>query len=298
LENLTFRTSHLIINLDETGFGASKSGRQQSRKVIVPQSLSKKPVFKETSHSHFITALCAISASGNALRSGIIAKRPTDHPDVDQYSFLRNVQRYVSPNAFVTRQIFNDYLRNVLSPHIAHWPESVGADARAIHIFGSHRARLSEVLKSWAASNRILLYLLLFHSSHLLQPLDQGFFRRLQIQYSLFAPIKNLSKIFNSFERIWTAIEATMIARLIWNGWTHTDNVCMIHEGECRECALDAEHVFADPTLQSSSERSVPTFEGVCGRGVNTSQFGLLNEDEVLISEAGQWPFCCHPFDY
>jgi hypothetical protein len=27
---------HLIINLDETGFGTSKSGRQKSHKVIVP----------------------------------------------------------------------------------------------------------------------------------------------------------------------------------------------------------------------------------------------------------------------
>jgi hypothetical protein len=45
---------HLIINLDETGFVASKSGRQKSRKVVVPQPLSKKPVFKETSDSHLL----------------------------------------------------------------------------------------------------------------------------------------------------------------------------------------------------------------------------------------------------
>jgi transposase len=125
-------SSHRIANLDETGFGASKSRTQKSRKGIVPQSLSKKLDFKETSDSHFITALCAISASGNLLRSGLIAKGQTDQPDTDQCSFLRNVQRYVSPNAFITRQIFNDYLRNVLSPYLAHWRESVGADARAI----------------------------------------------------------------------------------------------------------------------------------------------------------------------
>jgi hypothetical protein len=65
---------HLMINLGETGFRASKSGRRKSRKVIVPQSLSKRPVSKETSDFHFITALCAISASGNVLRSGLIAK--------------------------------------------------------------------------------------------------------------------------------------------------------------------------------------------------------------------------------
>jgi hypothetical protein len=41
----------------------------------VPQSLSKKPVFKESTDSNLITALCAISASGNVLMSGLIAKR-------------------------------------------------------------------------------------------------------------------------------------------------------------------------------------------------------------------------------
>jgi hypothetical protein len=83
------------------------------------------------------------------------------------------------------------------------------------------------------------------------------------------------------------AIEATKIARLIWNAWTHTGIVCMIREAECRECALDAGHVLADRTLQSSQEVAVPTFEGARGRGVNRSQFGLLNEDEVLIWGAG-----------
>jgi hypothetical protein len=61
----------------------------------------------------------------------------------------------------------------------------------------------------------------------------------------------------------------------------------MIRDGECRECALDAGHVLADPELQSSQEGSVPNFEGSRGRGVSTSQFGLFSEDEVLIWEAG-----------
>jgi hypothetical protein len=58
----------------------------------VLQSLSKKPVFKETSDFHFIIALCAISASGNLLMSGFVAKRQTDNPDADHCSFLRTVQ--------------------------------------------------------------------------------------------------------------------------------------------------------------------------------------------------------------
>jgi hypothetical protein len=109
---------------------------------------------------------------------------------------------------------------------------------------------------------------------------------------------KAFSKIYNSLERIWMTIEATTFSRLIWNAWTHTGIVCMIREGECREYALDTGHVLVDPALQSSLEGAVPTFEGARGRGVNTSQFGLLNGDEVLIWEVGQCPFCCHPLDH
>jgi hypothetical protein len=93
------------------------------------------------------------------------------------------------------------------------------------------------------------------------------------------------------------AIEATTIARLIWNVGTHTGIACMIREGECRECALGARHVLADPALQSSPDGAVPTFEGARGQSVKTSQFDLPNEDEVLIWEAGQCYFCCHPLD-
>jgi hypothetical protein len=143
---ISHMSPHLIVNLNETAFGASKSRRKKSHKVIVRPSLSKKPVFTETNDSHFIAALCAICASGHAMKSGLIAKRQTDHPDADQCSLLRNVQRYVSPNAFVTCQIFNDYLRNVLSPYIARWRESVGADTRTILFFDGHRAHLSEML--------------------------------------------------------------------------------------------------------------------------------------------------------
>jgi hypothetical protein len=66
----------------------------------------------------------------------------------------------------------------------------------------------------------------------------------------------------------------------------HTGIVSMIREGECREYALDAGHVLADPALQSSPDGAVPTFEGARGPGVNTSEFGLLTEDKVLIWEA------------
>jgi hypothetical protein len=53
---------HCIVNLDETGVGASKSGRQKSRTVVMRQSLSKTPIFKDSTDSRFVTALGGIMA--------------------------------------------------------------------------------------------------------------------------------------------------------------------------------------------------------------------------------------------
>jgi hypothetical protein len=53
----------LILTLDETGFGASKSDRTKSRNVRVPREFGATPVFKERVDSRFVTAFCAISAA-------------------------------------------------------------------------------------------------------------------------------------------------------------------------------------------------------------------------------------------
>jgi hypothetical protein len=150
---------------------------------------------------------------------GFITNRETDHPDADQCSFLQNVRRYVSANTFVTRAIFNDYLGSILSLDI-------GDNAKAVLIFDGYRAHLSDVLNAWIAENQILLSLLPPHSSHLVQPLDQGFSRRLKVEYSLFATITILSKRSSSLDRIWMLIQATIIARLVWNTGSHTGSVC------------------------------------------------------------------------
>jgi hypothetical protein len=177
---------HLRLNLDETGFGAFKSGQTKSQKVIVPNTLHGTPVFKENVESNFLTALCTISLAGDVLDPGRITKRGTDHPDGSQYSYFDKTRRYSSPKAFVTRGIFGDSLRNVISPNITSWRERIGPDARVIVIFDAHKAHLHAVLNAWAAADNIILCALPPHSSHLLQPLDQGFFRRLKVQYALF----------------------------------------------------------------------------------------------------------------
>jgi hypothetical protein len=198
----------------------------------------------------------------------------------------------------VTRDIFTDYLAESVLPYVARVRDEVGDDTPFLLLFDGHGAHLSEILTAWAVQNHILLYFLPPHSNPLLQPLDQGFFRRLKIQYSLFAPIKGLSKISSSLERIWMAIQATTITRIVLNAWTHTGIICAVEDGECKRCELDPARVLGDPALQPASGGAIPIFEGGRGRGVSTGQFGLLDEDEMLIWDAGQCPFCCQPLEF
>jgi hypothetical protein len=147
----------------------------------------------------------------------------------------------------VTRGIFGDYLRTVISPYITSWRERIGPDARAIVIFDGHKAHLRAVLNAWAAADNIILCTLPPHSSHLLQPLDQGFFRRLKVQYALFRNSSGLSKISGILERVWMAIDASSGTRLSWNAWSHTGIIATITNGMCSGCRLDVDHVLSDP---------------------------------------------------
>ena len=162
-------------------------------------------------------------------------------------------------------------------------------------LFDGHKTHLSEILNAWAAEHNTLLDVLPPHTSHLLQPLDQGFFRRLKVQYGLFPLIRGLSKVSGILERIWMAVQATTISPIVWNAWTHSGIRCIVTEGHCTGCALGAEHVSRDPALHPVAEGEASIFEGARGRGVVSAEFGVLNEDEMLIWEARQCPFCCAP---
>jgi hypothetical protein len=101
---------HLVINLDETGFSASKSWRSKSARALVPTDFEKKPVREEVSESHFVSALAAMTLTGDVLLPGLIKGRSTDHPDESRASYYEYAFRYSSEKAFATRSIFGDYL--------------------------------------------------------------------------------------------------------------------------------------------------------------------------------------------
>jgi hypothetical protein len=112
-------SSHFALNLDGTGFSASKSSRIESRKVILPNPFLKIPIFKRKVDLHLVTALCEISATGKVLAPGFITTPETEHSDSVQCSYSLNARIDTTPKAFVHRQIFFGHLRTAISPHVA-----------------------------------------------------------------------------------------------------------------------------------------------------------------------------------
>jgi hypothetical protein len=283
----------MIINIDETGFGASRAGRSRSKRVIVPLGFRPKPVYEEKLSSHFITGISAISLEGDVFRPALVTTRGSDHPDATQCSWYNGVKRYESENAFVTRDIFTKYLREVIIPHVAHMRQNFqDATLRAFVIFDGHKSHLCQLAKAICAQNNITLYLLPPHSSHLCQPLDRGYFRSLKSCYARQPRMEGLSKISSMCERIYGAYQASSVILTVWNSWKASGFVPTIQDGRCVGFTLDPNQVLKRGSLQ----HPVPAIkEGQIGRKVSSSAYGVLNEDEMLIFEADQCPFCCQP---
>jgi hypothetical protein len=283
-----------MINLDETGFGASKSGRSKSARVVVPISFQGKQFREEVSESHFVSVLAAVTLAGDVLKPGFITKRSTDHSDTSMTSYFQYVSRYSSEKAFVTRAIFSDYLRTVVLPFIETVRSELGNPrSPPILIFDGHKSHMLEVIRAFTAEHGITLFLLPPHSGHLLQPLDQGFFCRVKVQFRQFQRIKEPLKATSTCEHFFTGLQGSFITRLIWNSWSPARIVPVIDSGNCIRTELDCDRIPCDPTVQKQQ----PIQENARGRRVCQPQFGVLATKQCELQRAGCRPFCQRPLE-
>ncbi len=236
----------LIFNIDETGFGSSKRDKSGNYKVIVPSGFIGSPVTRERHESHFVSAIACISAAGEVLRPGLITKRLTDHPDGEGMSYISSVNRYQSEKAFISRKIFGDYLRQVVFETIVNVRLLCkDPDRRAIIFFDGHKSHLIDELNAFAAHRNIIVYCLPPHSSHLIQSLDQGFFRRIKSQNAQFDRILGVSKISSTLERVWMSFQASRVTRIVWNSWNCSGLRVAIKNGMAHHLEVDEVQVLA-----------------------------------------------------
>ena len=77
LQNLRFEeiSPKLVINIDETGIGSSKSGRMKSKRVLVTKETNETIFHSELTPSHKVSVITGITANGKVLKSAVISKR-------------------------------------------------------------------------------------------------------------------------------------------------------------------------------------------------------------------------------
>jgi len=198
-----------IWNADESGFSlCPKSG-----KVVAP--VGCRAVYGIASNSkEQITTLCAISAAGNVI--------PPMHIFPGErfrgYNPMQNCTEGAyfgrSPKGWISTELFYGWLANHFSRHVSERPVVLLVDGHTCHI----DIEVSKLCQT----NKMHLYCLPPHTSHMTQPLDVGFFKPLKVAWSKACESFKLDhpgyfvdkKVFAEvFKRAW--IESTKMSNIV-----------------------------------------------------------------------------------
>ena len=293
LKNSNFESipPDLIINIDETGFGGTKRRGNPKITVIVPHEYIG-PVYTCSANTKkLMSAIVSISAFGRILKPGIITDRETEHPDAGECPFYSSIIHYKSPKAFVNTEIFEHYLSLSVIPYIENSRKELNnfTSPAAIRLDG-HKSHLSVIAKSFLANYNIQLYLLPPHSSHLIQPLDQGFFRKAKVEYGTLPNYPNVSKISCRMQKIATALEIAANKQTIILSWKNAGFFPVIKNGEVEKIRIEYDIVLNKPALKNKNIHVINERER--GKKAESCEYGFLNERQFSLKNAGFCPLC------
>ena len=278
----------LIINIDEIGFGQSKSGRGKPVKVLCSTSHVGPVTYRDAPDTHYITAIAAITASGYALNPGLIIRRQNTHPDMLKLPFWKRSRVYSSPKAFISRNIFEEFVKNNVCNYINKRRQVLqDLTKRAVILMDGHKSHVSAPLTAYLAEANIQLIFIPPHSSHVLQPCDQGYFRRLKQIYNGSSPIRGYAKIAAMLQRVSSAFQGANVDFTIISSWGKTGIEGVVESGDVTRVRLNRDVVLngGELHLEQPSER-------LCGERITAGKWGLLNQREMMLAHAGLCPFC------
>lgn len=280
----------LIINIDETGFGASQSHRMKSMQVIVDSTTAVRPSVRMEASRIYITAIAAITAGGSALPPGLIVRRSTMTEDFETIPLGSDLKVYSTERAFVTRNVFENYVRDVVLNYVQAWRQKHDQpDAKAMIIVDGHSAHFSPMLKAFCVLNGCDIFCMPPHSSHLLQALDRLYFSRVKQCYASTQITSAMSELSRQLLRVFTAFQASNLTYFICHSWAMSGIIPIVEHRNVVAVRLDPEAVLSAATMQHNFSGN-PRERGVRN---DRARWGLLTEDEALIMEANQCPFCC-----
>ena len=145
-------------------------------RIIVPKDWRQAPVAHDAEFQMHITLIACIAADGNAAKSTVILPLKMFPSDLEgpKNAFYWSG----SKKGWITTDIYEQWIREVFIPHlqikriIYRQP-----DAPALLWLDGHSTRGSEVANQLLAENNVFLVTIPGHTSHILAPLDNGYFR-------------------------------------------------------------------------------------------------------------------------
>ena len=271
----------------------SKSGRLRPVKVIVPYDYGETPYVAAHREPHFVSAIAAITAAGEGLTPGLIVRRETLHPDLESLPIGEELPIYSTEKAFVTERVFGAYLTDVITPYIERTRGKLRQDdAKAVLLWDGHGAHDSATIRSKCAINNVRLICIPPHSSHVLQPLDQVYFSRVKQLFAQSRPVQGLSKLSQTILRVVNAFDGANCRYLICTSWRQTGIQPVIEKRVVKHVSIE-EHIMDDePSIQHVWTQETVN-ERERGEPTEKARWGMLNESERELLEAGQCPLCC-----
>ena len=155
---------HRIFNLDETGL------QPEHRPPNVIASSDSKPQSITSPRGTTVTLIGCINAIGSSLPPYFVFKGKQMNTDL-MTGALPGSGYAMSETGWSNSNIFKRYLQE----HFLTYSQAgKNANEHTLLLYDGHSSHLSKEVINWALENKIVLFVLPPHTSHLLQPLDVG----------------------------------------------------------------------------------------------------------------------------
>jgi hypothetical protein len=164
-----------IYNFDETGF---QMGVISTSKVVTSSETRGRARTTQPGNREWVTAICAISATGQTIPPFIIFKAKLHQKVWYQTGIPTTWKLAVSENGWTTDELSLQWIQH-FDQHTAH----VSLGTWRLLIFDGHGSHMTTRFREFCLQNHILTLCMPAHSSHILQPLDVSCFGPLKRSY-------------------------------------------------------------------------------------------------------------------
>ena len=170
---LTSYKPTFIFNMDETMLAR----KNKNVKVYAPRDLKNPKRIEQVTRSMHITLVCAVAADGSTLKTTVIL--PLKHFPRELQDMSEEFHWAGQQAGWIDSSIYRDWVVRVFVPEVLRRREACGnVYEPALLWVDGHSSRADPEAIAHLTNNGIDVAVIPAHTSHLLQPLDRGIFRR------------------------------------------------------------------------------------------------------------------------